>query len=123
VEPGSIVFDNPNYVFEYNTEYKMCRTPEEKSTGRVYLRMEDDSCQWFENPLIVFYPDSIQPPKVLNLPNVSESVLEPIDETRSNGEEFVHFNGIDDPSLCSTLNDVTELNDSPVFGKVSGCNN
>ena len=42
---------------------------------------------------------------------------EPIDESRSAGGEFILFDGIDDPT-CDTLNDVTELNDSPVFGRV-----
>jgi hypothetical protein len=121
VEPGSIVLNNANYIFEYNKEYPLCWSAEEKSTGKVYLRMDDNSCQWFENPLIAFYPDSIQPPKILNLPNVSESVLQPIDETRSNGEEFIFFNKIEDP-LCDQLT-VTEMNDSPVFGKVSSCEN
>jgi len=120
VHPGSIVFDNPDFIFQYNREYEMCRLPDERSTGRVYLRMdnEDDGCQWFENPLIAFYSDSIQPPQVLNLPNIFQSVLQPIDEVRSEGGEFIYFNGIDDPTTCNQLNDVTELNDSPVFGKV-----
>ena len=42
---------------------------------------------------------------------------EPIDEIRSAGGEFILFDSIDDPT-CDTLNDVTELNDSPVFGRV-----
>lgn len=118
VYPGSIVFDNPYYVFEYNKEYEVCRLPEEHAFGRVYLQVEDDSCQWFENPFIVFYPDSIQPPKVLHLPNISESVIEPIDVIRSEGGEFIYFESIGDQSICEHLNTVTELNDSPVFGRL-----
>ena len=117
VNPGSIAFDNSNYVFEYNKQYEMCGYPEERISGRVYLKMEDKSCQWFKNPAIAFHYDSPQPPKVLNLPNISQSILEPIDEARSDSGEFIHFNAIDDP-FCRQLNEVTELNDSPVFGKV-----
>ena len=117
VPPGSIVFDNQDYMFEYNTEYQMCHRPEEKSGGRVYLRMEDESCQWFKNPLIAFHPDSIQPSKILNLPNITQTIFQSIDEARSNSEEFILFNGINHTS-CDQLNDVTELNDAPVFGKV-----
>lgn len=47
VYPGSIVFENANYVFEYNREYQICRLPEEHAFGRVYLFVED-RCQWFE---------------------------------------------------------------------------
>eukprot|EP00804_Cyclotella_cryptica_P009369 CCRYP_018076-RB/>CCRYP_018076-RB protein AED:0.03 eAED:0.03 QI:374/1/1/1/0.94/0.9/20/617/4181 len=115
--PGSIVFDNVDYIFEYNKEYEMCGLPEERISGRVFLRMEDESCQWFENPVVTFYSDSIQPPKVLILPNISESILEPIDEMISNGGEFIYFDGIKDLS-CDQLNDVTEQNDSPIFGKL-----
>eukprot|EP00804_Cyclotella_cryptica_P014145 CCRYP_005584-RA/>CCRYP_005584-RA protein AED:0.03 eAED:0.03 QI:259/1/1/1/0.94/0.9/20/117/3951 len=117
VNPGSIAFDNVNYIFEYNKDYEMCSLPEERIAGRVYLRMEDKSCQWFQNPIIAFYADSPQPPKVLNLPNISQSILETIDEIRSNSGEFIYFDAINDP-LCSQLNDVTEQNDSPVFGKL-----
>lgn len=79
VDPGTLVFDsNSNFVFEYNKEYEMCRLPEEEAFGRVYMRLmddEDERCTWIENPLIAFYPDSIQPPRVLNLPNISQSIL------------------------------------------------
>ena len=149
VNPGAIVFKDPNYVFEYNKEYELCRLPEEYAFGRVYLKVVDKeneevfSCQWFENPLIAFYSDSARPAKVLNLPNISQAVLgkkhdmicfdwrliiflrmfcfppaEPIDEVRSKGGEFIFFDSIED-TTCGTLSDVTELNDSPIFGKVS----
>jgi hypothetical protein len=122
VAPGSIKFDNAAYVFEYNKEYPMCNNlPEEYLYGKVYLRMADNSCQWFKNPMVAFYPNSIQPPKVLNLPNITESILEPIDELRSKGGEYIYFDGITDPA-CDLLNDVTEQNDAPVFGKVRSKN-
>lgn len=79
VDPGTLVFDSDsNFVFEYNKEYEMCRLPEEEAFGRVYMRLmddEDERCTWIENPLIAFYSDSIQPPRVLNLPNISQSIL------------------------------------------------
>lgn len=122
VAPGTIVFDNSNYLFEYNKEYEMCRLSEVHSKDKIYVKVDDNSCQWFENPVVAFYPDSIQPPLVLNLPNISQSVLEPIDAAISDGDELIYFDGIEDQPLCDQLNDVTELNDSPVFGKVSVCN-
>jgi len=117
VNPGSIAFDNVNYIFQYNKVYEMCNLPEERISGRVYLRMEDNSCQWFRNPFVAFYADSAQPPIVLNLPNISQSILQTIDGIRSSAGEFIYFDAIDDP-LCSQLSDVTEQNDSPVFGKL-----
>lgn len=100
----------------------MCRLSEVHSKDKIYVKVDDNSCQWFENPVVAFYPDSIQPPLVLNLPNISQSVLEPIDAAISDGDELIYFDGIEDQPLCDQLNDVTELNDSPVFGKVSVCN-
>lgn len=81
MNPGAIVFNDPEYIFEYNKEYEICRLPDEYASGRVYLKVVDKeneelfSCQWFENPLITFYSDSAQPAKVLNLPNISYEVL------------------------------------------------
>jgi hypothetical protein len=116
VYPGSIAFDDEESVFEYNKVYEMCNLPQEHAFGRVYLRV-GDKCRWFENPLITFFPDGVQPPKILNLPNITQSVLEPIDEIRSEGGEFIVFDRLGD-QLCDHLNDVTERNDAPVFGKV-----
>ncbi|KAL7482807.1 hypothetical protein ACHAW6_008462, partial [Cyclotella cf. meneghiniana] len=117
VSTGSIVFDNISYIFEYNKEYEMCWLPEEKISGRVYLKMQDETCQWFSNPIIAFYSASPQPSKVINLPNISQSVLESIDEIRSNAGEFIYFNAINDP-LCNQLNAVIEQDDAPLFGKL-----
>lgn len=114
------MFDNVAYIFEYNKEYEMCWLPEEQISGRVYLKMQDETCQWFRNPIIAFYSGSPQPSKVINLPNISQSVLEPIDEIRSNAGEFIYFNATND-TLCNQLSDVIEQNDSPLFGKVGIC--
>jgi hypothetical protein len=94
LEPGAIVLNNAAYIFEYNKEYQICRFPEEWESGRVYLVMDDNSCQWFPNPRIAFYADGVQPQKVLNLPNISQSILELIDEVRSRDGEFIYFDGI-----------------------------
>ncbi|KAL7487338.1 hypothetical protein ACHAW6_012935 [Cyclotella cf. meneghiniana] len=98
-------------------QYKMCSLPEEKVFGRVYLRMEDESCQSIKNRIVSFYPDSVEPTKVLVLPNISHLALEPIDEIRSNGGEFIYFDVMSD-LLCDPLNVATEQNDQPIFGKV-----
>jgi hypothetical protein len=118
VDPGFIAFADTNYVFEFNKEYLMCRSPDERVDGRVYLRMADNSCQWFKNPVIAFVENSNQQPaKVVNLPNIGQSILEPIDAVRSSNGEFIFFDGINDPS-CDQLNDISEQDDAPVFGKV-----
>jgi hypothetical protein len=60
---------------------------------------------------------SVQPYTVLSLPNVASGTLDSIDEVRSRGGEFILQGGLSDP-VCSQLNDVTEENDAPVFGKL-----
>ena len=79
--------------------------------------MEDESCQLFKNRIVSFYPDSVEPTKVLVLPNISHLALEPIDEIRSNGGKFIYFDVMSD-LLCDPLNVATEQNDQPIFGKV-----
>lgn len=114
----SLAFDEGGtYQLEFNKEYDMCGRPEEWEDGRVWLRMEDESCEILRNPLVHFYPDSLQPPNVLLLPNVSADVLEQIDEVHSRGGEYILFPGLSD-SLCDQLNDVTEERDAPVFGQL-----
>lgn len=49
----------------------------------------------------------MNPPLVLNLPEIADGVLEHIDEERSHGGEYILMNGLTD-SVCSQLNDVTE---------------
>lgn len=47
VPPGSIVFQDTDNIFEYNRIYELCRLPDERAYGRVYLKVED-GCRWFE---------------------------------------------------------------------------
>ena len=70
-----------------------------------------------QNPYIILVPSIVEPPNVLNLPNISESVLEMIDEIRSEAGEFILFNGLNQ-TTCNSINDVTEENDAPVFGRL-----
>ena len=107
----SLAFHNAGYTLEYNKEYPMCNYPHEKVGGSFWLRMSDNSCQSLTNPPVAFYNDSTQPPQIVNLPAISES-LTLIDELRSNGGEYIFFDGLSDP-VCSTLSDVTEAKDAP----------
>jgi len=116
VSPG-LAFDNSEYTFELNKEYDMCKKPEEFVGGRFWLMMEDKSCQSLRNPLVNFHVGSVLPENVLNLPAISEGVLEPIDGPQTSDGEFILFGGLSDP-LCYQLNDSTEEEDPPVFGKL-----
>lgn len=108
----SIAFKNPAYILELNKKYKMRSRPREYVGGDFYLYMDDGSYQSLVNPPVTFYPDSIQPSKVLNLPALTEAGIDSIDEYRSNGGEFILFDNLTDP-LCSTLNEVSEDDDTP----------
>ena len=105
------------FPLEYNRKYEMCDYPEEWGDGLFWLRMEDDSCQSLPNPLVHFYTGTVQPANILNLPAVSDGVLEHIDEVKSRGGEYILFDDLS-ASLCDQLNDVTEEGDSPVFGQL-----
>ncbi len=94
----------------------MCRRPEEAVRGVFYVYVDDGSCQEIRNPSVAFYPDSIQPTRVLTLPALAQNSIGSIDEHRSNGGEFILFEGLGE-ALCSTLNEVTESDDAPIFGK------
>jgi len=113
----SIAFKNPEYILEFNKKYKMRRRPREYVDGDFDLYMDDGSYQSLVNPPVTFYTDSIQPPQVLNLPALTEAGIDSIDEYRSNGGEFILHDELTDP-LCSTLNEVSEDDDTPVFGKL-----
>lgn len=89
----------------------MCNLPQERVGGSFWLRMSDNSCQSIKNPAVAFYTNSTQPPKVLSLPHVSTSLML-IEEWRSNGGEYIFFDGLSDP-VCNQLNDVTEETDPP----------
>ena len=103
------------YALEWNKEYVMCGRPEEWIGGSIFLRMADGSCQALPNPPVAFYPGSTQPYSVLSLPNITSGILDRID---SRGGEYILRGGSNDP-LCGQLNDVTEENDAPVFGKLA----
>ena len=105
------------YSLEWNKEYLMCSRPEEWAGGWFNLRMADGSCQSLPNPLVRFYPDSVQPYSFLSLPNVTSGTLDLIDEVQSRGGEYLLRGGLIDP-LCAQLSDVTEENDAPIFGKL-----
>ena len=106
------------FPLQFNMEYVMCWRPEEWTGGWFYLRMSDGSCQSILNPIVNFYSDSAQPHTVLSLPDLIPGVLDPIDEVRSRGGEFILHGGLNDP-ICSQLNDVTEENDAPIFGRLN----
>ncbi len=107
----SISFTNTAYQLEMNKDYKMCNLPQEKVGGYFWLRMSDNSCQSIQNPPVTFYPDSVLPAKVLNLPSILESKLVPVDLYRGGGE-FILFDGLND-EFCNQIHDVTEETDAP----------
>jgi uncharacterized protein (DUF1501 family)/uncharacterized protein (DUF1800 family) len=107
------------YTLEFNREYEMCGHPAEYEGGTFRLRVNETSgeCQSLSNPLVHFYPNSVQPAQVLNLPEVSDGVLEHIDELQTRGGEYILVNGLIDDA-CNQLPDVTEEKDAPIFGKL-----
>jgi hypothetical protein len=113
-----LAFDDSAYTFEYNREYDMCGAPENWAEGRIWLRMEDQSCQILYNPLVHFYGDSVQPEHVLSLPAISEGGLKQLDELNIRGGEYMLTNGGLTDSLCEQLPDFAEEAAAPVFGQL-----
>ncbi len=111
-----------NYVFDPDHEYSLCHTPSETIGGRLYIRLEDDSCVYAQNPEVNLdgYESSVQ-----NIFDVPDGALEPVDDLWSHGNGLVYLlkkSFFDDPSsvaMCASLPTVPELGDEPIFGKLS----
>ena len=111
-----------DYVFDPNFDYLLCRSPEERTNGRLYIQIENGDCVPAQNPIVNLdgYESSVT--TIFDLP---KSDLVVIDEWWNNGEELdfmLQTSLFDDPSfsaVCSELPSVPELGDEPVFGKTS----
>lgn len=111
-----------DYTFDPNYEYSLCSNPHETIGGRLYIRLEDDSCIFAQNPEVNLqgYENTVQ--TIFEIPDAG--MLEPIDELWSNGEELVFSlktSLFEDPSLepiCATLPTVPDIDDEPIFAKL-----
>jgi len=103
-----------NYTVNITRDYLLCGNPEERVGGRMYITLEDGSCQPILNPAVDFTGFENIPAYVLTLPS-GPSSLRPIDVSVTNGDEFILLQALNDPR-CSMIPDVVELNDPPIFG-------
>lgn len=114
--------DHAGYVFDSNVDYGLCGSPEDRINGRLYIGLPDDTCVTTQNPMVNLdgYEDS-----VANVVNIPDDVLRPIDQWWTYGEEssFISETSLfDDPTfstVCSSIPPVTDIGDSPIFGKLS----
>jgi hypothetical protein len=104
-----------NYTFKITRDYLLCASPEETVGGRVYITLEDGSCQPILNPSVNFTGFVNLPTYYLTIPAESLSV---VDVSFTNGYEFLLLQPLSD-SRCSIIPDVVEVNDPPVFGVLS----
>ena len=121
----NFTLDNDNYrdyVFDPTFDYVLCESPEERTDGRLYIRMENGDCVVTQNPIINL--DGYET-IVTNIFDLPKSKLVAIDEWWNNEEELVFMlqtSLFDDPSfsaVCSGLPLVPELGHEPIFGKSS----
>ena len=111
-----------NYTFDPSYTYTLCNNPEELIDGRLYVRLEDDSCVTIQNPAINLdgYESSVT--NIFDLPDKS---LQAIDQWWTSGEDLVYkiqtslFDDASYSSICSRLPSVPESGDEPIFGKLS----
>jgi len=112
-----------NYTFNTTRDYALCGSPEERVGGRMYITLEDGTCQPISNPAINFTGFENLPTYVLSIP-AGAGVLRSIDVPITRGDEFLLMLPLGDSS-CSKIPDVVDFHDPPVFGALSdgcGCN-
>ena len=106
-----------NYTFNTTRDYRLCGNPEEVVGGRLYITLEDGSCQPVLNPAVNFKGVENLPTYVITVP-AGPSSLRAIDTSFTNGDEFILLQPLSD-SRCSMIPDVVEVNDPPIFGALS----
>jgi len=104
-----------NYTFNTTREYVLCNSPEEWVGGRVYITIEDGSCQTILNPVLNFTAFQNLPTYSLSIPAGS---LDVINLFSTRGDEFMLSQPLTD-SRCAIIPDVVESSDPPVFGVLS----
>jgi hypothetical protein len=101
-----------NYTFNTTHDYLLCGSPEEKVGGRVYIALENGSCQPILNPAVNFTGFTNLVTYRLNIPGFE--YLSPIDESSTNGDEFMLQQSLNDPT-CSMVPIIVEISDPPVL--------
>jgi len=97
-----------NYTFNTTRDYKLCGNPDEIVGGRMYITLDDGTCQPILNPAVNFTGFENLPTYALNIPKQPNSV-------RTIGDEFILLQPLND-TRCSMIPDVVEVNDPPIFG-------
>ena len=110
-----------NYTFDPDFNYTLCDTPQQRTGGKLYIRLEDGQCVTVQNPAANLdgYESTIS--TIFNIP---DGALTPTDSWKY-GEETTFkltISMFDSPSfssLCSNLPAVRDDGDEAVFGKLS----
>jgi hypothetical protein len=103
-----------NYTFNTTRDYLLCDNPEARIGGRVYITLEDGTCQPILNPAVNFTGYESLPTYILNIPAASGNISS-IDSYITNGDEFILLQPLSD-SRCTLIPDVVEVTDPPIFG-------
>jgi len=106
---------NETYSFNPSITYQVCRNPDERVLGRLWIELEDGKCVQVENPAVSLADIENKATYVVDL---NENNLEEIDVDLTQGEEFVLKTKLSN-SMCDDIPAVPEFGDEPVFGKVS----
>jgi len=107
---------NETYSFDPNFAYIVCRSPEEKLGGRMWITLEDGNCVEAENPAISLEGVSNEATYILDL-NVDN--LREVDVGISHqGGEFLVNNELSS-NTCNGIPNVPDIGDEPIFGRVS----
>ena len=106
---------NETYSFNPGITYRICRGPDERVLGRLWIELEDGQCVQAENPAVSLAGIEDQATHILDL---SVDNLQVIDVDLTQGEEFMLQNALGSP-MCNGIPVITEIGDEPIFGKVS----
>jgi len=106
---------NETYNFNPGITYRICRGPDERVLGQLWIELEDGQCVQAENPPVSLAGIENKATHVLDI-NVNN--LEVIDVDLTQGEEFMLTNALVS-SKCNEIPIISEIADEPIFGQVS----
>lgn len=104
-----------NYTFNTTREYLLCKDPEGRVGGRVFVMLEDGTCQLFLNPVVNFTGFGNLPTYILKIPAVTSGNISAIESYNTNGDDLILLQTLSD-TRCTSIPNIFEVNDPPVFG-------
>jgi len=106
---------NETYSFDPDFAYIVCRSPEEKVGGRLWITLEDGICEEVENPAVSLKGIATEATYILDL---LQNNLRLVDVEISQGGDYL-LNSELLSNTCDGIPKVPDIGDEPIFGKVS----